>query len=107
MQRWGSTSRSGLTLPQRRTRARVTIKISHLPRLLTKQLVQMGAGLQIKHKGDEISLLEGAIRFKAIVLRMLLEAQVDILALEQQRSSLEEVYLHSIKDPCADNETER
>jgi ABC-2 type transport system ATP-binding protein len=76
-------------------RAQQVIRVDRMPEGLAWQLRQLHDGIEIN--GTEITLPGEAMEVKARVLRALLDAQVDIVHVERQRATLEEVYLEAVR----------
>jgi ABC-2 type transport system ATP-binding protein len=76
-------------------RAQQVIRVDRLPEGLAWELRQLHEGIEII--GTEITLPGEAMEVKADVLRLLLDAQVDIVHVERQRATLEEVYLEAVR----------
>lgn len=75
-------------------RSQVLIKVDQLPDEVAGQLSELHPALRVN--GSEVLLPDDAIRVKAAAVRLLLDAGVDILHLEQRRATLEEVYLETV-----------
>lgn len=71
--------------------ARVTILTGALSEALVAQLGEVAPGVLVGE--GQVTLLDEARAAKPAVLRLLLDAGVDIRGLEERRASLEEVYL--------------
>jgi ABC-2 type transport system ATP-binding protein len=76
-------------------RAEVTISTGTMPAGLPSDLRGLSAG--ILASGGHVKLVGDAVERKAEVLRMLLDAGVDIQELVEVRATLEEVYLEATK----------
>jgi ABC-2 type transport system ATP-binding protein len=76
-------------------RAQQVIRVDRLPAELAGQIRQLHDEIQID--GTEITLPGAAMEVKASVLRLLLDAQVDVVHVERQRATLEEVYLEAVR----------
>jgi ABC-2 type transport system ATP-binding protein len=76
-------------------RAQQLIRVDRLPEGLAWQIRQLHGEIQVN--GVEITLPGEAMEAKAGVLRLLLDAQIDILHVERQRATLEEVYLEAVR----------
>ena len=76
-------------------RAHQLIEVDRLPEAVAWQIRQLHTDILIN--GTEITLPGDAMEVKAGVLRLLLDAQVDIVRLERQRATLEEVYLEAVR----------
>jgi hypothetical protein len=76
-------------------RAQQIIQVDRLPEGLAWQLRQLHP--EIALEGTEITLAGEAMEVKAGALRLLLDAQIDILHVERQRATLEEVYLEAVR----------
>jgi ABC-2 type transport system ATP-binding protein len=74
-------------------RPQVTIVIGPLPEDLRSRL--MGKAPDITVAGDHLTLRGEAVLHKAQILRVLLDAGVDIRQLEEQHATLEEVFLEA------------
>ncbi len=76
-------------------RPQVTICVDHLPAEMGRLVAALDSDISIT--GNSI-LLEGeAVRRKAEVVRHLLDAGMDIASLNQQRATVEDVYLEAIR----------
>jgi ABC-2 type transport system ATP-binding protein len=71
----------------------VIIRTSSLAAELSARLAELGPDITVE--ADLVSLSGEAVSRKAEVLRLLLDAQADIQQLDQQHSTLEEVYLEA------------
>lgn len=77
-----------------RLRPRVTILVNQILEPVAAPIEGLHPDVHIQ---GQCILLEGeAIELKAEVLRLLLEAHVDIIRLEQERTTLEELYLEAV-----------
>jgi ABC-2 type transport system ATP-binding protein len=68
-----------------------------LPEPLATQLQQALPEFFLAADGKEITLPDSAMQAKAVVLQALLKSGVEVTHLEQQRATLEEVYLEAIR----------
>ena len=73
----------------------VLIEVDRLPDLIAWQLKQLHPDVTLL--GHDIILPGNAVQFKAEVLRLLLDARIDILKVEKQGSTLEELYLDAVQ----------
>jgi ABC-2 type transport system ATP-binding protein len=73
--------------------SRVTIRTTPLAPDLAARLDALGPDVAVE--AEKVTLLGKAVSHKADVIRLLLDAQADIRELNQQRSTLEEVYLEA------------
>jgi ABC-2 type transport system ATP-binding protein len=76
-------------------RAQQMIQVDRLPEGLDWEIRQLHEEIEIN--GTEIILPGEAMDVKAAVLRLLLDAQVDLVHVERQRATLEEVYLEAVR----------
>lgn len=74
-------------------RPQVVITTAPLPTELTARLKALAPGVAVQDRS--VTLSEGDVAYKAEVLRLLLDAGVDIQGLEEQRATLEDVYLEA------------
>jgi ABC-2 type transport system ATP-binding protein len=91
----GQLARSGPLEEVLVPRSQVVIVVDHLPETLAARIEQLHANVQVN--GNEIILPGESMPMKPVVLRLLLDAQIEVQRLEQQRATLEEVYLQSVK----------
>lgn len=70
---------------------RVTIETGPLPEGLAEQIAAASPGVHVSD--GRVTLLDEARAGKTVILRLLLDAGVDIRHLEEQHATLEEVYL--------------
>jgi ABC-2 type transport system ATP-binding protein len=75
-------------------RSQVLIKVDQLPDEVAGQLSELHPALRVN--GSEVLLPDDAMRVRAAAVRLLLDAGVDVLHLEQRRATLEEVYLETV-----------
>ncbi len=75
-------------------RSQVLIKVDQLPDEVAGQLSELHPALRVN--GSEVLLPDDAIRVKAAAVRLLIDAGVDVLHLEQRRATLEQVYLETV-----------
>jgi ABC-2 type transport system ATP-binding protein len=91
----GRLSQSG-PLPQvLAPRVHLLIQVDQLPDSVSGQISHLHPAIALN--GTDIVLAEEAIGAKRQVLQILLDAQVDIVRLESQGSTLEEVYLEAVR----------
>lgn len=90
----GRLARSGPLEEVLVPRSQLLIRVDRLPALIAWQLTQLHPAVSVQD--DEVILPEEAVRFKGQCLRILLDARIDVLHLEQQRATLEEVYLQTV-----------
>lgn len=91
----GRLERSGPLSQALAPRSQVLIRVDRLPSLLVWQLQQLHPAITLN--GTEITLPDEAMECKSAALRLLLDAHIDILHLERQRASLEEIYLETVQ----------
>ena len=89
----GRLVRSGPLETMLAPRPQVMIKTSSLPDELTSRLGELPAGLTLSE--HQITLTGKAVAHKSEILRLLLDAGIDIQHLEEQHATLEEVYLEA------------
>lgn len=89
----GRLVRSGPLAAILAPRAQVTVVAGPLPADLLPSLLALGPEVSVE--GEQIVLTGEAVARKAQVLRLLLDAGVDIRQLNEQRATLEEVYLEA------------
>jgi ABC-2 type transport system ATP-binding protein len=91
----GRLSRCG-PLPQvLAPRSHLLIQVDRLPDAVSQQIFQLHPAVALN--GTEIVLADEAVGVKRQILQILLDAQVDILRLESQGATLEEVYLEAVR----------
>ena len=94
----GRLARSGPLTEVLSPRSQVLMRASAaLPETLAVQLQQMVPELLLAADGRGIILPGSAMQAKAMVLQTLLNSGVDVTHLEQQRASLEEIYLEAVQ----------
>jgi ABC-2 type transport system ATP-binding protein len=76
-------------------RAQQVIRVDRVPDGLGWQLRQLHPKIELD--GTEIILPGDAMEVKASVLRLLLDSQLDVVHVERQRATLEEVYLEAVE----------
>ena len=89
----GRLMRSGPLAAILAPRAQVTLITGPLPADLPPSLLALGPEVTVER--EQIQLIGEAVAYKTQVLRMLLDADVDIRQLNEQRTTLEEVYLEA------------
>ncbi|MEM7536827.1 MAG: ABC transporter ATP-binding protein [Chloroflexota bacterium] len=73
----------------------VTIQTDNLPTKMIAELTQSPYPIRVAN--NTITLIDDAITQKSVILQQLLNAHIDITSVQQERSTLEEVYLAAIK----------
>ncbi|MFC2037361.1 ABC transporter ATP-binding protein [Chloroflexota bacterium] len=89
----GRLVRSGSLATMLSPQPKVTITTDPLPAALSLHLTSLHPGVVVM--GDQVILTDGAVSFKAEILRMLLESRVDIRQLDELQATLEEIYLEA------------
>jgi ABC-2 type transport system ATP-binding protein len=89
----GRLVRSGPLDTMLAPRAQVTISTSALPAELLSRLTDLSSEIEVT--ADRLTLVGDAIPRKAEVLRLLLDARVDIRQLTEQHATLEEIFLEA------------
>ncbi len=92
----GRLARSGLLSEVLAPRSRVVIEVDRLPELIAWQLRQFHPGVTPSPDGTEIHLAEDALSAKPAILRLLLDARIDILRVAEESATLEDVYLETV-----------
>jgi len=93
----GRLARSGLLSEVLAPRARVVIEVDRLPGLIAWQLRQFHPGVTPSPDGTEIYLPEDALSVKPAILRLLLDARIDILRVARESATLEDVYQETVR----------
>ncbi len=75
-------------------RSQVIIRVDRLPELVADDLRQLNPDILLNQ--SLITLPDDLLQVKTAVLRILLDARVDIQHVERQRATLEEVYLETV-----------
>jgi ABC-2 type transport system ATP-binding protein len=75
--------------------SQVLIQVDRLPNLIAWQLSQLHPAVMLE--GTNISLPGDAVEIKPTALRLLLDAKIDILRVEDQRTTLEDIYLEAVQ----------
>jgi len=91
----GHLARSGPLHQVLAPRAHQLIEVDRLPEAIAWRIGQLHPEVVIQD--TEITLPGDAMEVKAGVLRLLLDAQVDIVRLEREHATLEEVYLEAVQ----------
>jgi ABC-2 type transport system ATP-binding protein len=90
----GSVARLGPLAEVLVPRSQVLVRVERLPEAVASQLTRLDPDVRLD--GNEICLPGDAAQVRAAVLRLLLDARIDIVRVERQRATLEEVYLETV-----------
>lgn len=93
----GRLARSGLLSEVLAPRSRVVIEVDRLPGLIAWQMSQLHPDVAPSPDGTEIYLPEEAMPVKPAILRLLLDARIDILRVAMESATLEDVYLETVR----------
>ncbi len=75
-------------------RSQIIIRVDQIPEPVAWQLQSLHPEVAVN--GSEVVLTGAAVQVKAEALRLLLDAQVDVLGVDQRRATLEEIYLEAV-----------
>ena len=92
----GRLARYGLLSEVLNPQARVIIRVERLPELVVWQLQQLDPAIEVSAGGSTIILPDKAAEQKSVALRLLLDARIDVLHMERQHSTLEDIYLEAV-----------
>ncbi len=87
----GRLAHSGLLSDVLTPHSQVLIRVDRLPDLLAWQLSQLHPAVTLD--GSEITLPGDAMQIKSAALRLLLDARIDIIRVERQGVTLEDIFL--------------
>ena len=87
----GRLAHSGLLSDVLAPHSQVLIRVDRLPDLLAWQLSQLHPAVTLD--GSEITLPGDAMQIKSAALRLLLDARIDIIRVERQGVTLEDIFL--------------